>query len=153
VARNEVFISAPPEAVYKLLSDPATYGDWVVGSSEIRHADEDWPRPGALFGHSVGVSPLRLRDRTEVLDAEPPVMLKLRAHARPLPSATITFQLQPEGEGTRMTMIETPSHRLLSLLAGPLGHGLLAARNRETLRRLKELAEGLREGPSGLAGG
>ena len=153
MARNEVFISAPPRDVYDLLSNPATYGDWVVGSSEVRHADEDWPRPGSVFGHSVGLPPLVLRDHTEVLDAEPPVMLKIRAHARPLPSATITFHLQPEGTGTRLTMIETPSHRLLSLLAGPIGHGLLGARNRESLRRLKELAEGVREPPSGHRGG
>jgi hypothetical protein len=46
-------------------------------------------------------------------------------------------------------MIEGPSRPVLSLLAGPLGHGVLAARNRETLRRLKELAEGLREPPPG----
>jgi uncharacterized protein YndB with AHSA1/START domain len=153
MARNEMFISAPPEAVFKLLADPATYSDWVVGSARIRHADTDWPATGSVFGHSVGIPPLTLSDRTEVLDAEPPVMLKLRAHARPLPSATIAFNLQPEGTGTRITMVEKPSHLVLSLLAGPLGHAALAARNRETLRRLKELAEGLREPPPGPPGG
>lgn len=153
MARNEVFISAAPDDVYGLLSDPASYRDWVVGASEIRGMDDHWPAPGAAFAHGVGSWPFVLRDETRVIDSEPPVMLKLRAKARPLPSATITFQLQPEGTGTRLTMIESPSHPLLSLLAGPVGHGVLAARNRETLRRLKELAEGLREPPSGLGRG
>lgn len=153
MARNEQFISAPPEAVFRLLADPTTYSDWVVGSAQIRHADGHWPAIGSVFGHSVGKSPLTLSDRTEVLDAEPPVMLKLRAHARPLPSATIAFNLQPERAGTRITMIEKPSHPVLSLLAGPLGHAALAARNRETLRRLAELVEGLREAPAGPPGG
>lgn len=147
MARNEVFISAPPEAVYELLSDPGTYREWVVGAARIRGADPDWPEPGTGFDHSVGVGPLLLHDETRVLEALPPVMLKLRARARPLPSASIGFQLQPEGAGTRVTMTEAPASALLSLLAGPAGHALLALRNRETLQRLKEIAEGSRRRP------
>ena len=48
-------------------------------------------------------------------------------------------------------MQHAPSHPLLSLLMGPLGHGLLGVRNRETLRRFKEIAEGTRPWPSGHA--
>jgi hypothetical protein len=134
-----------------VLADPNTYGVWVVGAKAIRGADPDWPKVGSDFDHSVGVGPLRLDDETTVLDAEPPVMIKLLAKARPLPPATITFWLQPEGSGTRVTMIEAPSHPLLSLLIGPIGHGLLGLRNRETLRRFKEIAEGTRPWPSGRA--
>jgi uncharacterized protein YndB with AHSA1/START domain len=141
VARNEVLIDAPPAAVFALLSDAHRYPAWVVGARTVRSAEADWPAPGSAFHHTVGHPPLVLRDRTEVLDAEPPVMLRLRARARPLPSATITVHLQPEGAGTRLTMIEAPASGALSLLAGPLGHALLALRNRESLRRLKVLAE------------
>jgi uncharacterized protein YndB with AHSA1/START domain len=153
MARNEVFISAPPRAVFDVLADPVTYSDWVVGSAEIRDRDEEWPEPGSAFAHTVGKGPLRIKDETRVIDAEPPVMLKLRARARPLPSASITFHLQPEGDGTRLTMIEQPANPLLSLFAGPLGHAAIAVRNRETLRRLKEIAEGVRERPRRLADG
>lgn len=153
MARNEVFISAPPEAVFELLSDPGTYSDWVVGSAEIHHSDREWPAPGTAFSHTVGKGPLRLSDHTRVLDAEPPVMLQLQAKARPLPSAKISFWLQPEGAGTRVTMIEAPTSRLLSLLSGPLGHAFVAVRNRETLRRLKELAEGSRPRPEPVPSG
>jgi len=152
VARNEAFISAAPQEVYELLSDPATYADWVVGAQRIRDYDKSWPRPGAALYHSVGAGPLVLSDQTDVLDSEPPVMLKLRAKARPLPSADITFHLQPEGDGTRLTMIESPTTAALSLLAGPIGHGVLMLRNRETPRRLTEIAEGARPRPSGVSG-
>lgn len=141
MARNEVFISAPPRAVFAVLADAERYGDWVLGTDEVRAADESWPAPGSAFAHAVGKAPLRLRDRTSVLDAEPPVMLRLLARARPLPSATVTFELQPESTGTRLTMTEAPSARLLSVLAGPLGHALLGLRNRESLRRLKRIVE------------
>ena len=82
------------------------------------------------------------------LEARPPVMLKLLARARPLPSASITINLQPEGSGTRLTMTEAPANSLLSLFAGPVGHALIALRNRESLRRLKEIAEGTRTRPT-----
>lgn len=142
MARNEIFISAPPREVYALLSDPRTYGQWVVGSRDIHAADPQWPAPGAAFQHSVGKGLLSLSDLTSVVAARPPVMLQLRARARPLPSARVTILLQPEGPGTRVTMLEAPYNRLLSALAGPLGHAVLRLRNRESLRRLKELAEG-----------
>ncbi len=141
MARNEVLIDARPDEVFALLSDAHRYRDWVVGTRSIRASEPSWPAPGSAFHHTVGHGPVVLRDRTEVLDAEPPVMLRLRAHARPLPSATVTFHLQPEGAGTRLTMIESPASGALSLLAGPLGHGLIALRNRESLRRLKAIAE------------
>lgn len=141
MARNEIVIDAQPRRVFDVLADPSAYGDWVVGSRAIHGADPDWPAPGSSFAHSVGTGALHLHDHTSVIDAEPPVMLELRARARPLPSATVTLWLQPEGEGTRLTMIENPARPLLSLMLGPLGHAALALRNRESLRRLRALCE------------
>jgi uncharacterized protein YndB with AHSA1/START domain len=130
-----------PAAVWDALADARAYGDWVVGSSAIRDSDEHWPAPGTSFHHSVGSGPLVIRDRSTVVNARPPVMLELIAHARPLPSARVTMHLQPEGDGTRVTMIEDPDNRLLTILIGPLGHALMRLRNAESLRRLKALAE------------
>ena len=141
MARNETYIDVAPHAVYALLGDAGAYGHWVVGSKTIRDSDEEWPAPGASFHHSVGAGPLVIRDRSTVVNSRPPVMLELIAHARPLPSARVTLHLQPEGAGTRVTMIEDPSSRLLSILIGPLGHALVRLRNAESLRRLKSLAE------------
>ena len=149
VARNDTFISTPPHEVFELLSDPRTYGHWVAGSREIRAADPAWPAVGTAFDHTVGMRFLRIKDHTSVLAARPPVMLQLCARARPLPDARVTMHLQPEGAGTRVTMIEAPANRLLSLLAGPIGHALIKLRNVESLKRLKELAEGTARRPAG----
>ena len=67
MARNEVQIAAPREQVYALLSDPRSYGCWVVGSQRIRAADANWPAPGSSFDHRVGVGPLGLKDHTDVI--------------------------------------------------------------------------------------
>ncbi len=142
MARNEIFVNASPDDVFDVLSDARTYGYWVVGSREIRAADSNWPASGSAFDHTVGWGLVALRDHTEVEAARRPVYLKLRAKARPFPSARITVHLQPESEGSRLTMVEDLALPLGSLLLGPIGHLILRGRNAESLRRLKELAEG-----------
>jgi hypothetical protein len=149
VARNETFVAAPCEAVFDLLADPRTYAYWVVGSHEIRAADGHWPAVETAFHHTVGKPPLRLKDETVVVHARPPVMLELLAKARPLPPARVRLYLQPERDGTRVTIVEDPANPLLSLIAGPLGHAAIRLRNRESLRRLKALAEGTVPRPRG----
>lgn len=149
MARNEIFIDAAPEAVFAVLSDPRSYGDWVVGSKEIRSADPDWPAAGAAFDHSVGVGWLSLSDHTSVISAHAPDCLELKARARPLPSARVKLRLDAEGTGTRVMMVEEPFHRVLSVMMGPVGHWLMKLRNVEALRRLKQLAEGDRPRPKG----
>jgi uncharacterized protein YndB with AHSA1/START domain len=150
MARNEVFISAPPELVFELLADPRTYPEWVVGSHEVRGADADWPEQGTKFDHTIGHPPFTIRDHTSVMQSLPPVLLELRVNARPwLGSARVTIQLMPEGDGTRITMVEDPVNPLLTVLIGPLGHGLIRLRNAESLRRLKALGEGARPRPAG----
>src|SRR3954447_23514852 len=125
MARNETFVAAPPETVFDVLADPRTYAHWVVGSREIRDADESWPEPGSAFHHTVGMPPLHIKDATIVERSKPPVMLQLQAKARPLPSARIQMRRRPEGEGTRVVMIEAPASRLLNVLAGPVGHAMI----------------------------
>lgn len=141
MARTETFIAAPPERVYEVLADPQGYGHWVVGSREIRAADSGWPAPGTRFRHASGPPLLGSEDDTTVTDALAPVMLELRAQIRPYPSARVTMYMQPDGDGTRVIMIEDPANAALNLLIGPLGHAVIKLRNVESLRRLKELAE------------
>jgi uncharacterized protein YndB with AHSA1/START domain len=147
MARNEAFIAASPRRVFAVLSDPATYADWVPGAREIRSADRNWPAEGTSFDHALGPRLLGIADHTSVTASLAPVMLELRARARPLGSARVILSLQPEARGTRVTMIEDPASPVFSLAIGPLGHGLLRLRNTEALRRLKKLAE--RDGPAG----
>ena len=76
-------------------------------------------------------------------------MLELEPKARPMPVGHVVLTLVAEGPGTRVTMIEEPASRLLSSLMTPVGHLLLAFRIKESLRRLKRLAEGDAPRPSG----
>ena len=141
MARNQLTFAAPPEAVWRVLSEPRHYGYWVVGSSEIRDADEQWPAPGSVFHHRVGMAPLTISDHTEALEADPPRRLVMRAKARPLGMARVELVIESIPNGSFVTMIEDPELPFARFLL-PI-QALTRLRNRESLRRLRELAEGL----------
>lgn len=142
MARSETFIAAPPERVFEVLSDAGSYVDWVVGSEAIRGADDAFPAVGSKFHHRVAFGPLKIDDHTEVLDVHPPYRLELKAKARPLGTARVILLMHPRGEGTHVTLIEDPGDALSKLVFSPFTHLLVRGRNAESLRRLKELAEG-----------
>ena len=132
----------PPARAFEVLSQPRSYAFWVTGVSEIEDHDLSWPAPGARLRHSEGVGPLRLRDTTRVLRSEPPLRLELESRARPLLVARVTLSLQPEDGGTRVRMDEVPTGGLLELpMRLPPFTQLTRVRNRESLRRLRRLAE------------
>jgi len=129
-----------PEAVWAVLADPAGYGYWVVGSKLIRGADEEWPAPGSKFHHTVGVGPLEISDHTESLEARPPKLLRIRAKARPLGTASVTMEMTPRDGGTMVRMTENPDGASSVLSLNPLVHVITKLRNAESLMRLEELA-------------
>lgn len=149
MARNEISIDAPREAVFEVLADPRSYASWVVGSREVRAADRQWPAAGSGFDHSVGMPPLVIKDETVVVRSRRPALLELRAKARPFPTARVEIRLTRERDGTRVTMVEDPGMTLLNILAGPLGHAAIRIRNAESLRRLKALVEEPARRPAG----
>jgi uncharacterized protein YndB with AHSA1/START domain len=153
VARNVAVFPVPPERVFAVLSDPATYPRWVVGSDAIRAIDADWPAPGSRFHHRVGIGPLKIDDDTEVLEIAPPRRLVLHARARPLITARVVFELAEDDGGTRVTMIETPGDPISHLVHNPLTDPLVAKRNQETLRRLGRLVTAEAGATQGSAGG
>ncbi len=141
MARTSAVVDAPPEAVWAVLADPRSYEDWVVGSKEIRRWDPEWPAVGASFHHTFLIGPLPIKDRTTVLESEPPRRLVLRARARPTGIAHVVVHLTPEGGGTRVELAEWPVAGPPAAFSNPLQDFLINRRNDEALRRLKRLAE------------
>jgi uncharacterized protein YndB with AHSA1/START domain len=135
----------PPETVWDVLADPASYAYWVVGSKRIRDADATFPDPGSKFHHTIGVGPLTLNDHTEVLDAERPGLMRLRAKGRPLGTATVTLRMTPEDGGTLVEINESPDGVYSVLAFNPAVHAVTKLRNAESLMRLEELALRRRE--------
>lgn len=141
MARNERYIPVSPGSVFEVLADARQYGYVVAGSKEIRDSDPRWPRKGAKFHHTVGYGPLNVKDTTHVVDVDPPQMLRVIASAKPLGKAEVTFELEEENGGTRVTLVEDPVVPKVIYPLTPPVHVFTRLRNRETLRRLAEVAE------------
>lgn len=149
MAHNEIQIAAPPEQVFAVLSDPRSFARWVVGSQEIRRADPGWPKVGTAFDHRVGIRPFTLADSSEVVQCEPPHLLKLLVKARPFSRAYVTLNLKPSHNGTRLSMDEFAADARSRLFFNPLTDPLIHVRNDVSLRRLKALSEGKESIPDG----
>ena len=140
MSTNRRFIAAPPEAVWRVLADPASYGHWVVGSKRIRDADPSWPAPGSRFHHTIGFGPFTIDDHTESVAYDPPRRLELRAKARPLGVAKVTLELEARDGGTLVSITENPAGIQRPLALFPPLQLLTKARNAESLARIERLA-------------
>jgi uncharacterized protein YndB with AHSA1/START domain len=137
VARNEITIAATPEQVMTVLLDPSRYPNWVVGAKHVRGVDAGWPDPGSAFHHTVGVGPLAIQDRTEVL-AHDERSLILEARAFPAGRARVEMLLTPSGDATQVTMIETPRSGAATVVPQPIIERVTHERNRLSLARLAD---------------
>ncbi|WP_122818084.1 SRPBCC family protein [Nocardioides pantholopis] len=134
-------VDATPEKVWSVLADGWLYPLWVVGASRMREVDESWPEPGSRLHHSVGTWPALIDDFTEVLDATPGSMLRLRARAWPAGEAEVVVRLRPLEGRTEVVMEEDATAGPARLMPKPLRDPQLHWRNVESLRRLAYVAE------------
>jgi hypothetical protein len=140
-----VELTAPTtsEAIFAVLADGWLYASWVVGASHIRKVDDGWPQPGTRIHHAVGVWPLPIKDTTSVIRMEPNRLLELDARAWPLGRARVLIELEPAENGrTRIRMTEKVVAGPGTLIPEAVQDPLLRARNRESLRRLIDIALG-----------
>ena|SRR5829696_9015937 len=141
MARTMSHVAATPDRVFAVLADGWTYDHWVVGCKQIRAVDDNWPEPGATLHHSVGLGPVTVRDTTTVIESDPARRIVLRARARPAGVARVEIDLAERDGGTEVTLRERPVSGPPALVHNPLQDWLIDRRNREGLRRLKQLAE------------
>jgi uncharacterized protein YndB with AHSA1/START domain len=134
-------VAAAPDRVFDLLSDAWLLPVWVVGATHIRSVDETWPQPGSSTHHQVGPWPFSISDATEVVRIDPSRELVLQGRAYPAGEVRIELSVEPDGDGCLVRMAEAPTHGPARALDNPLQRRLLAARNRESLARLADLAE------------
>jgi uncharacterized protein YndB with AHSA1/START domain len=147
MATSRVTIPAAPADVFAVLADARSYERWLVGCKRVRAVDEGWPAPGTKFHHRVGIGLIEVADYTEVVSVAEPTELVLRARARPLGTARVSFSLEDGPGGTLVVMEEAPVAGLAARIHNPLIEVGVAARNRKSLRNLQSLV-GLRTSSS-----
>lgn len=136
-------VDAPARAVWDVWADGWLYPLWVVGAARMRTVDHGWPAVGTRLHHSVGNWPLLLDDRTEVLEASPPTMLRLRTHGWPAGAAEVILDVEAVDERrSRVSIREDAVDGPGSLVPKPLRQLGIGPRNRESMRRLALVVEG-----------
>src|SRR4051794_8385069 len=139
MARNEIDIAAPIEAVWTVLADPRLYAVWVVGAAAVRKVDGTWPEPGSSFHHTQSVM---LRDTTSVLEVEAPTHIKLEARTRPLIVVIVDIHLTALApDRTHLVLDEWASEGPLAALPRAATDAAIHLRNHFAVQRLKRLAE------------
>jgi uncharacterized protein YndB with AHSA1/START domain len=134
-------IKASPSQVFAVLADGWAYSNWVVGTSHMRAVDPTWPARGSALYHAAGLWPLVVRDKSVIEAVEPNRSMTLTAKGRPLGEARVVIELEPDGDGTVVTVHETPIAGPGKWLHNPATEALLNRRNVESLARLAAIAE------------
>lgn len=139
VARD---VRADLDDVWAVLSDATTYGDWVVGTSRTEPLDAAFPAPHSRLRYQVLRRPLAVRGETEILELDRPRTVLMEAKAPPLGTIHIRISTTATTNGdTHVALEEHPRTGLVRWAHNPVLDLLVAARNKETLRRLARLAE------------
>lgn len=149
MARNSTHIDAPPEDVWAVFEDPYAYPEWVVGADRTLSADPAWPAPGSEFEVRLAFGAV---DKTRARERVPGRRLALDAGTLFGP-ARVTLELEAEGGGSRVTLIEDPAGKMTPAKYFPPTHLALRLRNAESVRRLRRVVEQRsRRGATGAAG-
>ena len=138
---NEIYIQATPKQVFGALADGYRFSEWVVGAKTIHWVADNWPEPGSSFKHSVGIGPISTSDITTVLEIQEPRYLLLKTRFRPFGTAKVRLTLEPEANGTIVTMQEHPDGGPISMAWNRAMDAAFHLRNAESLRRLRSMIE------------
>jgi uncharacterized protein YndB with AHSA1/START domain len=139
MAINSVRTALSPDEVFEHLLDPWEYPSWLLGASDMRAVDDDWPEVGSSFHHRVGFGPVNVNDRSQILELDRPRKLVLKVRATPLVQGIVTFTVEAlSGGGSVLWLQEEPAipgAEVLRPVLDPPTH----LRNQRSLSRLADL--------------
>ncbi|MFI2213111.1 SRPBCC family protein [Streptomyces sp. NPDC020141] len=136
-------IERPPADVWRVLEDADRYADWVVGTSDSRPVDSDWPRVGARLEYTVRLGPWTGKGRTTVRRLDPPGWLELEVDSGSLGTARIAIEIRPWGADTLVIVDEHPLRGPGGALHNSVVDAVIQLRHRSMLGRLAEVVENL----------
>ena len=100
----EIVIDARPETVFPFLTDPSKYREWLGPVVELD------PRPGGVYRVQIGENHLAAGEFVEVVANERVSYTfgwDIADHPIPAGSTTVTINMIPEGDKTRVQLVHT----------------------------------------------
>jgi mannose-6-phosphate isomerase-like protein (cupin superfamily) len=153
-ARTENFIAQPREDVWRLITDARRYPEWILGASDVRQVETDWPDPGAAVELRHGIRPLTVGGSYTVLRGAEPSELELHVQVHPLLETRKRFDLTATPDGTHVTLFEKAIGGVLPRISSPACTLVLEAAGALSLFQLRRLSGspgGLRARSAGSA--
>lgn len=95
-------IKAPPETVWRLLSDARRYAEWVVFTDEVTSVSEGEFGQGTVYHERGGVEPFKGSSEWTVAEFDPPHHQVHVGKQWPM-TIHLDFRLEPTADGTRYT--------------------------------------------------
>ncbi|WP_326610735.1 SRPBCC family protein [Streptomyces scopuliridis] len=141
MAVRHQLIAREPAAVWRVLSDPARYADWVVGTARSFPGAGRWPEVGSSLTYTVRLGSKELRGHTVVRRHEPPQWLEVEAHSGRLGTARIAFDIRSWGDETLVIVDEHPLRGFAGTAHNLVMDAFLQIRHRGMLARLANVVE------------
>ena len=139
-AELTVEIARTPDEVFGFLTDVSNLTEWQSGVRSAEIAGGGGVSAGARIVESRHLLGRELSTTLEIAECEPPRLFVLRALDSPMPF-TVRHELEPAGEGTRLTVVGEGDAGLIPGFAA----GIMARRAEKQFRkdfeRLKRLLE------------
>jgi carbon monoxide dehydrogenase subunit G len=104
-AAATVVVSAPPEAVWELVSDPERFGEWAELTEEVIRADKPLRLGSTYEERNVVLGPIKGTSRWTVVQHEAPRRQMHRGEGIALASSLDFFmELEPAERATQLTV-------------------------------------------------
>ena len=138
--KASILLPAPPERVFEYLVDGTKLRSWVGGLLESTPLKDGPPRAGAAYRQVLQMDGKRETVERVITEHDPPVVSAFRVRISNMDMEG-RFELEPEGEGTRLTFTQATTPSGLAALAGGLIERRIAAKITADLQNLKRALE------------
>ena len=99
----DIVIDAPPDRVWPVATDLTRMGEWSPENKGGQWVDGQGPEPGATFrGRNQHPAVGEWETMSTITEFEPPRRMAWAVMDPSNPSSTWWFELEPEGDGTRL---------------------------------------------------
>jgi hypothetical protein len=139
VVTASIHIPAPPEAVWKLVMDPACLGEWVTIHRRLVHADGGPPRVGYTMDQQIHMRGVSLEVHWTLVDCRPGALAVWEGRGPARSHAHSEYILSAQDGGTRFDYrneFRPPLGPVGALVSRALVGGMP---EREALRTLERL--------------
>jgi uncharacterized protein YndB with AHSA1/START domain len=141
-------IDASPEKVWKTVMDPGRLGDWVTIHRKLGRAAGPPLTAGDELDQTLCLRGVNFKVHWTVEKADAPHRAVWEGRGPAHSRATTVYELTPNGDGTRFEYrneFHAPMGPLGSIASRVIMGGVPQKEARATLRRLKELVEGMQK--------